>query len=269
MYSAFHAKATHLKSIHASKITLLIGMETESIHAQTHSEIISLAQSFPLDYLVASVHHVQGIPIDFDETMYANAEATLGSTEALFESYFDSQLCLLQQIHQNLPDLPVVVGHFDLVRMFRPGFALNEEMWTRIRRNVDYISAKGFVVEINSRAWKKGLKGAYPLPDILDYMVRRGDVLFTLSDDSHGPKDVGMHYGLLVAYLKEFGVRDVWFPKRVVVTGRDESGRERERGCERGCEREREERGGGNNEGENSRFEMIRNVADDPFWSSF
>jgi histidinol-phosphatase (PHP family) len=34
---------------------------------------------------------------------------------------------------------------------------------------------------------------------------------FTLSDDSHGPKDVGMHYDKLQAYLREMGVKSLYY----------------------------------------------------------
>jgi histidinol-phosphatase (PHP family) len=32
-----------------------------------------------------------------------------------------------------------------------------------------------------------------------------------LSDDSHGPKDIGMHYDKLQAYLREMGVGSLYY----------------------------------------------------------
>lgn len=45
----------------------------------------------------------------------------------------------------------------------------------------------------------------------LQYMQTQG-VKFSLSDDSHGPADVGMHYGKVHAYLKEFGIDTLYYP---------------------------------------------------------
>ena len=47
----------------------------------------------------------------------------------------------------------------------------------------------------------------------MEVMVRKG-VKFTLSDDSHGPNDVGMHYDKLHAYAKENGIRTVYCPRK-------------------------------------------------------
>lgn len=43
------------------------------------------------------------------------------------------------------------------------------------------------------------------MPDILDIMIKEG-VRFTLSDDSHGWKDVGLFYKETIAYLREKSV---------------------------------------------------------------
>ncbi|KAI9106070.1 Polymerase/histidinol phosphatase-like protein [Phlyctochytrium arcticum] len=196
--------ARALQSKYKDQIRLLVGAETEYIHETSLQDLVSLRKETPLDYVVGSVHHVQGHPIDFDLSRLETAENHLGGTEALFLAYFDAQYEMLRHIK------PEVVGHFDLIRMFRPSHPLSNETWSKIKRNVREIKASGGLVEINSRAWKKGLPSAYPLRDILEYMIEE-EVNFTLSDDSHGPKDVGMHYDKLVAYLKEMNINRVWF----------------------------------------------------------
>lgn len=139
----------------------MVGAETEHIHAQTLDELDDLRSSIPLDYVVGSVHHVKGHAIDFDLARYEKAEKDLGGTEALFSAYFDAQCEMLSHVN------PLVVGHFDLIRMFRPDYPLSDDVWSKIRQNVDIIKGYGGLVEINSRAWKKGLRDAYPQRDIL------------------------------------------------------------------------------------------------------
>jgi len=44
-------------------------------------------------------------------------------------------------------------------------------------------------------------------------------VRFTLSDDSHGPDDVGMHYAKLHAFVKIVGIADVYCVRPVYALG--------------------------------------------------
>jgi histidinol-phosphatase (PHP family) len=104
-----------------------------------------------------------------------------------------------------------VIGHFDLIRMWRPLHPLSPPIWAKIRRNIDLIIEYDGIVEINSRGWKKGLQSPYPLNDILVVMMK-AKVRFTLSDDSHGPNDVGYHYEKLIPYIRDLGIEQVWVP---------------------------------------------------------
>ncbi|KAJ1943553.1 hypothetical protein EC988_006207 [Linderina pennispora] len=130
-----------------------------------------------------------------------------GDRTAVFRRYFELQYQMLQALQ------PTVVGHFDLVRIFhprdQPDPLLADEAVRRLAvRNIEYIVSYGGVVEVNSRAWKKGLRDAYPQRDLLrEILARRGRI--TLSDDSHGGSDVAMHYDRLYAYLMEMQVQDV------------------------------------------------------------
>ncbi|KAJ8324686.1 hypothetical protein O5D80_006929 [Batrachochytrium dendrobatidis] len=226
LFSDFYIHAQALQAKYKDQITLLIGMETELIHEATLGEIKSICQKTLFDYLVGSVHHVRGFPIDFDEPGFTKLEkhlvdqiafgsnqtvasdllkdASIG-TEMAFQEYFDAQYSLIDQIR------PAVVAHFDLVRLFRPTFPLSQQVWTKIDRNIQLISQYGGLVEINSRAWKKQLRDAYPQRDILKKMIDAG-LRFCVSDDSHGPKDVGMHYDRLAVYLAEMGIHEISYP---------------------------------------------------------
>ncbi|KAI8818613.1 Polymerase/histidinol phosphatase-like protein [Fimicolochytrium jonesii] len=203
-FDNYLVEARRLQQKYSSRIPLLVGAETELIHSTTLKELDELQSRHKLDYLVGSVHHVQGYPLDYDSEGYAVAEAAVGGTEALFLDYFNAQYELLSHVK------PAVVGHFDLVRIFRPDHVLSDDIWAKIKRNVLKIVEYGGLVEINSRAWKKGLKDAYPQRDILRYMISAG-AKFTLSDDSHGPNDIGMYYDRLYAYVKEMGLHEVFY----------------------------------------------------------
>ena len=148
--------------------------------------------------------HLRNIPLDYDIPTLEILERQIG-TEQMFLEYFDQQYDMLVSIK------PIVVGHFDLIRLWRHTFKISGECWVKIKRNIDFINEYGGIIELNSRAYKKGLPSAYPLSDILQVMIEKQS-RFTLSDDSHGPEDVAMHYSKLKIYCQEMGILKVYAP---------------------------------------------------------
>ncbi|KAF9568333.1 histidinolphosphatase [Mortierella alpina] len=204
---------------------------TKTAMASEGMAMIPLPQ---VQYIVGSLHHVHNIPLDFSQELYLKALDVVGqgSWETLFREYFNTQFEMLQGLE------PEVVGHLDLVRIFfgaikghqhghahghvhepemeqgkneTNGNRLTEELWTLVKRNVDFVISYGGLFELNSRAWKKGLADAYPQRDILEYILSRNGRI-TLSDDSHGPNDVGMFYNPeLKQYLQQMNVTEVHY----------------------------------------------------------
>lgn len=214
MYDQFLQEAVRLQSKYEDQICLLIGLETEYFNRDSIGLVRTLRQprqqyqlrssqddsttagatavELPqVQYIVGSLHHVHGVPLDFSQELYLKALETVGkgSWETLFREYFDAQYEMLQGLE------PEVVGHLDLVRIFfgaikgchhghghdhghedgqeESGQGLNqnrltEELWTLVKRNVDFVIGYGGLFELNSRAWKKGLADAYPQRDILE-----------------------------------------------------------------------------------------------------
>lgn len=97
--------------------------------------------------------------------MYAQAREVAGGTdERLFEDYFDAQLDMLQQLK------PLVVGHFDLIRLKSddPNGSLTRwpGVWAKIRRNLEFVASYGGMLELNSAALRKGMSEPYPKAEI-------------------------------------------------------------------------------------------------------
>lgn len=108
------------------------------------------------------MHHVHGVPIDYDATMFAAArDASVGGTEEkLYEDYYDLQYHMLQELK------PRVVGHFDLIRLMSedPGRDIRQwkGVWDRVIRNLKLAREQGGWLEVNSAALRKGLAEPYP-----------------------------------------------------------------------------------------------------------
>ncbi|POY74535.1 hypothetical protein BMF94_2295 [Rhodotorula taiwanensis] len=213
-FEAYLVEAHRLKKLYADRIQLLVGLETEYIDDAGLDKLDQLIRRHgnSIDYLVGSVHHCDTVPIDFDKDLFDSCLARqAGPTEqdrfsTLFCTYFDNQYKILTRLE------PEVVGHFDLCRLYYPDvdFKQMPEVWRRIERNIDYAIGYGALFEVNASAFRKGWNTAYPASDIFRTIKRKGG-RFTLSDDSHGPLAVGLHYDRAYIYLEQEQLESLWY----------------------------------------------------------
>ncbi|KAL3262207.1 hypothetical protein ABHI18_002986 [Aspergillus niger] len=202
--AAYFAEATRLRTKYADQINILIGFEIDWIRPASRQLIEESLSRHPFEFFMGSVHHTLTVPIDYDRPLYEKARALAGGTdELLFEAYFDEQLGMLKQVK------PVVVGHFDLIRLKSDdpdrSFQDYPRVWEKILRNLDYVAGYGGLLEVNSAALRKGMKEPYPNGEICKEFLARGG-RFCLSDDSHGLEQVGLNFHRVVPFLEQVGV---------------------------------------------------------------
>lgn len=171
-FDAYIIEATRLKGIYSDQIELLIGLETECITQDSlvHLQELLKKHEQVISYIVGSVHHVNGIPIDFDKATFERALRSfeegkdgLSQLDQLFCAYFDAQYQLLRLCQ------PEVVGHIDLCRLYLPEVSFGTpEVWSRVKRNVEYAISYGALFEVNAAAFRKGWSTAYPGTDVLE-----------------------------------------------------------------------------------------------------
>ncbi|KAJ6597782.1 Polymerase/histidinol phosphatase-like protein [Mycena vulgaris] len=214
-FEDFLLEAHRLKSLYATQIRLLVGLETDYITSLDLDQLHEVLQKHQgsVQYIVGSVHHVNEIPIDFDLATFRKAVDTIDCTGehttkdgGFLSAYFDAQYELLQRFH------PEVIGHLDLCRLYNPTLRISEypEAWERVQRNIIYAIDYGALFEINASALRKNWSTPYPGEDLVEIILQNGGRL-ALSDDSHGPHAVGLNYGRLPEYLQRVGVTELWF----------------------------------------------------------
>lgn len=229
-FEAFLDEAHRLRDDYASALRLLVGLETENISALDIDGLSKLlvAHKGRIDYIVGSVHHVNGVPIDFDFETYqrcldniplpahvvnlTDADQRLERLGIFLDMYFDAQFELLNKFH------PEVIGHFDLCRLYTPDLRLRTfpHAWDKLERNIMFAIDYGALFEVNAAAFRKGWRTAYPGDDVAELILLRGG-RFALSDDSHGPQAVGLNYQQTRDYLLRIGVRELWTLERTSV----------------------------------------------------
>ncbi|KAK4684705.1 histidinol-phosphatase (PHP family), partial [Tremellales sp. Uapishka_1] len=240
-YESFLSTAAALRAKYASQISLLVGIETDHITPLDLSGLEGVLARHPeIDYIVGSVHHVNGVSIDFDGPNWIRSvrHATspdMGATmvetpsglapfpiphdqtdeipsktdlEPFFCLYLDKQFELLQRFQ------PEVVGHFDLCLLFTPQISLRDEgfngVWERVERNIRFVVDYGGLFEMNAAALRKGWKTSYPSKDVLSLIQSLGGRV-CLSDDSHGVSYVGMNYLPMRDYLQRMHLKEIWY----------------------------------------------------------
>ncbi|KAK7420998.1 hypothetical protein QQZ08_010172 [Neonectria magnoliae] len=211
-HEAYLAEAQRLQHAYAAQIHVLVGFEAEFIRPAFAPRVRALAAHPAVDFFIGSVHHVHGVPIDYDAATFARALAVVGgSEERLFEDYYDLQFQMLREL------TPRVVGHFDLIRLLsdQPGRDLRQwkGVWRRVVRNLELVAKQGGWLECNSAALRKGLAEPYPCRQISEEWLKMGGK-FTFSDDSHGIAQVATNYARTVTYLESLGVKEVWTFRR-------------------------------------------------------
>lgn len=173
-FIAFLGEASRLQTQYAPQISLLVGLETEFISTQDLEELSCILTQHRsiIQYIVGSVHHVNGIPIDFDEPTYETCVASFAvegltardQLERYLSAYFDAQYEILQRFK------PEIVGHIDLCRLYTPDLQFTEFplVWEKIERNVRYAISYGALFEVNAAAFRKKWKAAYPGIDVAE-----------------------------------------------------------------------------------------------------
>ncbi|KAI1267124.1 histidinol-phosphatase [Xylariaceae sp. FL1019] len=233
-HAAYLQEAQRLQALYAPQISLLIGFEGEWLRPSYRDLVTELASHPAIDYFIGSLHHVNGVPIDYDKEYYTRAMASVdaspnvltnGTTvtnpteakdesqkiedgeERMYKRYYDQQYEMLTALR------PRVVGHFDLIRLMSvdPGRDVRRwpGVWERIERNLTFVASYGGWLECNSSALRKGLAEPYPCRCIAEKWISLGG-RFTLSDDSHGIAQVGTNYGRALDYLASLNVTTLW-----------------------------------------------------------
>jgi len=164
-FDKYYHKAVALRAKYQGQIRILIGFETEYIRAESIQCVQALLQKYSFDYCVGSIHHVLGIPIDYSSELWCEARQACGGTdELLYAQYFEEQYELLVQIK------PLVIGHFDVIRLWAPDKMAKlrqwPSVWAKVTRNINTVIHYGGLFELNSAAYRKGFEEAYPTSEI-------------------------------------------------------------------------------------------------------
>jgi len=206
-FADYMIECRRLQEKYRSSLRMFAGMETE-IYPGATDYIRQLRREFSIDYIVGSIHHVDGVNFDGSAMEYETAVNASGGVIPFYRRYFDIQYEMLQELK------PDVVGHFDLVRLFDPDYGehlSHPDIRSRIERNLKLVSGLGLILDVNVRALVKGAGEPYPTRWILEQAGALG-IAAVPGDDSHGLDTVGLYIETAVGMLAELGFDTRWQP---------------------------------------------------------
>jgi histidinol-phosphatase (PHP family) len=205
-FRAYAAEAFALRERFADRIQLLVGFETERLPPDGwHARMLELRASAPFEYVIGSVHDVDGVVIDFKAEHNEALAAQLGGRAVLQARYFDALTDMVKTLR------PEVVGHIDLIRKFEgPGASIAPEAWPHLQAALEAVRDAGSVLDVNCGAHRRGLSPVYPLPEILKRAQAMG-IGVTLGDDSHGISSVGVGLDACMQAIADAGYRELHY----------------------------------------------------------
>jgi histidinol-phosphatase (PHP family) len=251
-FGAFITEANRIREKYSEvDMKILVGIETEHIYPgdlELLKQVIDERRTTgKLDFVVGSVHHADGHPIDFSKETFQRALvafealAKAGRPESgdkeewtgdhlrhnalsmLLESYFQAQRRMMETLK------PEVIGHFSLPLLFTPSTLISShsDAHALAIENIKYAISYGALFELSSAPFRKGLDYGWPGDEVVK-MVQNAGGLWCLSDDAHNVEQVGLDYRRLRDWARGSGIDEA----QVRVLGRGEDGNLKKYLCE-------------------------------------
>ena len=171
-----------------------LGLEVDYVPGRER-ELHDVLEPYPWDFLLGSVHEIEGHAIDNDpgEGLWKHF-----STEEVWRRYF---IALRGAARSGLFD---VLSHPDLVKIFgrRPA---PDAVLLHHEETADAVEAAGgLAIEVSTAGLRKPVGEVYPDGALLDACRRRG-VPITTASDAHVPNDVGRDFDRAIELARSAG----------------------------------------------------------------
>lgn len=174
-----------------------LGIEADYI-PETTDELRNLLSFQPFDYIIGSVHFVDGFAIDADTRDWA--KLSQAEVDEINRVYW---IRIAEMARTGIYD---IAGHLELTKKF--GFYPSIDMSEEIGRALDAIAEVGMAVELNTSGWYMPACEQYPSVPILKGCLARGIPLM-VNADAHKPENLARGFEDAYILLREIGFREV------------------------------------------------------------
>ncbi|HHV56981.1 MAG TPA: histidinol-phosphatase HisJ family protein [Firmicutes bacterium] len=191
-YTYFQPERILAQARRFPELTVRVGIEVDYIPGR-EAEIRALLEAQPLDFVIGSVHQVDGFSFDEEKDVpkYAAWETT-----ALFRRYFAH---VARAAESGLFD---IIGHLDLIKIFN--FVPAEDMVALAEPALAGIRRAGTCLELNTNGRYKPVHEFYPAQALLARCHEVG-IPLTLGSDAHAPEQAGRDIAAAAALARRAG----------------------------------------------------------------
>jgi histidinol-phosphatase (PHP family) len=159
-----------------------IGLEVD-FSPETFEETVEQLHPFSFDFLIGSVHCVDGFQVDRDFRSWKKLRPE--ARDIVWHGYW---VRIREAIETRFFD---IIGHFDLPKKF--GCYPSRDCGRQVFEALDALAATNTALEINTSGWDKPVGEAYPSLFYLQE-ARRRDIPIVISADAHDPSHINRHF---------------------------------------------------------------------------
>jgi len=185
------------KKAEGSGVQVLYGTEFDYLPGQM-DEGMRLLNSEPFDYLLGSIHELDGF--GYDDPGNRDKWETIGGVDKLFNRYAD---LLLEFISKH--DFQIL-AHPDLPKKFIFWPEDEKKFYGKMRLVFEAAGKKGMALEINTAGLRKDVREIYPKPELVK-MAREFVMFVAFGADSHHPSEVAYAFPQAVELAKSAGYK--------------------------------------------------------------
>ena len=194
-FPEYVARVLHLRKIDTS-IVIGLGVEVDFVPGW-EKEAAKLISEYPFDYVIGSVHYIDGWGFD---NPGLTGEYSRRELAEIYRRYFDL-ICGAAK-----SGLFNIIAHPDLVKKF--GYRLSPAPVELYRQAARAFAGAGVCVEVNTAGLRVPAGEIYPCLEFLR-LCRIEGVPVSTGSDAHSPDLVGANFSEAGSLLREAGYREV------------------------------------------------------------
>ena len=188
-------KLEKVKEDYRGRLDIHIGVEL-GIQSHLCEEISSYASRYPFDYIIGSVHLVEGKDPDLRDELDM-------TDEEMYREYFQSTLETVKKVQcfQSL-------GHLDYIVRYGPNKNKHYSYETYaacIDPILEYLIRHEKCLEVNTAGLKYGLGHPNPEESVLRRYLELGGTLITIGSDAHRPEHIAYDFEKAEDILRSLG----------------------------------------------------------------
>lgn len=184
-YSTYYKAVTSLKK--NAPISVKCGLEI-SYEPQLEGVLQSYVSDLSCDYIIGSVHEVEGYTMDY--TFLEQSDPVL---------YFKSVKSLIQS------ETCDIIGHLEYFKRWGGQYTSHDYkkiILTVLQKIIDY----DLVLEINTSGLRHPAQETYPSLDVIKWYYHMGGTLISLGSDAHYAPHIGYKFPTVMNALQCIGI---------------------------------------------------------------